>query len=147
MSGKIQARHLERRAVVYVRQSTAKQVFENTESTARQYALAQRARVLGWCKGGIEIIDDDLGRTGKTTDNRVGFACLTQAVARGEVGAIFALEVSRLARSSQDWQRLLALCAVAEVVVVDEQAIYDPRSADDKLLLDFNSPGSYSTSN
>lgn len=137
MTGKIQTRHLERRAYVYVRQSTAKQVYDNTESTTRQYALAQRARVLGWSSGAIEIIDEDLGRSGATTENRSGFSCLTQAVARGEAGAIFAIEVSRLARCSQDWQRLLALCAVAEVVVADEQAIYDPQNADDKLLLDF----------
>ena len=137
MTGKIQTRHLERRAYVYVRQSTAKQVFENTESTARQYALAERARALGWSKGAIEIIDEDLGRSGATAQNRSGFSCLTQGVARGEAGAIFALEVSRLARCSQDWQRLLALCAVAGVVVVDEQAIYDPQDGDDKLLLDF----------
>ena len=137
MNGKIQRQHLERRAYVYVRQSTAKQVFENTESTTRQYALAERARALGWSEGGIEIIDEDLGRSGATAHNRGGFSELTEAVARGEAGAIFALEVSRLARSSQDWQRLLALCAVAEVVVLDEQAIYDPRNGDDKLLLDF----------
>lgn len=137
MTGKIQARHLDRRAYVYVRQSTAKQVFENTESTARQYALADRAAALGWSKDAIEIIDEDLGCSGKTAENRTGFGCLTQAVARGEVGAIFAIEVSRLARSSQDWQRLLALCAVAQVVVVDEQVTYDPQICDDKLLLDF----------
>jgi DNA invertase Pin-like site-specific DNA recombinase len=136
MNGKIQRSHLERRAYVYVRQSTAKQVFENTESTTRQYALAERARALGWSQGGIEIIDEDLGRSGAVPQSRVGFSELTQAVAQGEAGAIFALEVSRLARTSQDWQRLLALCAVAEVVVADEQAIYDPRNGDDKLLLD-----------
>lgn len=137
MSGKIQARHLERRAYVYVRQSTAKQVFENTESTARQYALAERAFVLGWAKEAIEIIDADLGHSAKPTQDRSGFDDLTEAVARGDAGAIFAIEVSRLARSSQDWQRLLALCAVAQVLVVDEQAAYDPRNSDDKLLLDF----------
>jgi DNA invertase Pin-like site-specific DNA recombinase len=137
MGSKIQRLHLERRAYVYVRQSTAKQVLENTESTARQYALAERARMLGWSKDAIEIIDDDLARSGKTTESRTGFCCLTQAVASGEAGAIFAIEVSRLARSSHDWQRLLALCAVAQVVVVDEQAIYDPQNCDDRLLLDF----------
>ena len=109
MSGKIQARHLERRAYVYVRQSTAKQVFENTESTARQYALAERAFALGWAKEAIEIIDADLGHSAKPTQDRSGFDDLTEAVARGDAGAIFAIEVSRLARSSQDWQRLLAL--------------------------------------
>ncbi len=137
MSAKIHPHHLERRAYVYVRQSTAKQVLENAESTARQYALAERARALGWSSEAIEIIDEDLGRSGRTTANRSGFGCLSQAVANGEAGAIFAIEVSRLARSSQDWQRLLALCAVAQVVVVDEQTIYDPQNGDDKLLLDF----------
>jgi DNA invertase Pin-like site-specific DNA recombinase len=137
MSGTIQARHLERRAYVYVRQSTAKQVFENTESTARQYALAERALALGWAREAIEIIDADLGHSGKSAEDRSGFHDLTQAVARGDAGAIFAIEVSRLARSSQDWQRLLALCAVARVLVVDEQATYDPQNSDDKLLLDF----------
>ena len=101
MSSKIHAQHLERRAFVYVRQSTAKQVFENTESTRRQYALAERARSLGWSREAIEVVDDDLGRSGSTTQNRSGFSALTQAVARGEAGAIFAIEVSRLARSSQ----------------------------------------------
>jgi DNA invertase Pin-like site-specific DNA recombinase len=137
MSGTIQARHLERRAYVYVRQSTAKQVFENTESTTRQYALAERALGLGWAREAIEVIDADLGHSGQSAQNRSGFHDLTQAVARGDAGAIFATEVSRLSRSSQDWQRLLALCAVAQVLVVDEQAIYDPQNSDDKLLLDF----------
>jgi len=137
MRGKIQRQHLERRAYIYVRQSTAKQVFENTESTARQYALADRARALGWSADSIEVIDGDLARSGKTTEGRSGFKCLIRAIVSGNAGAIFALEVSRLARSSQDWQRLLALCAVAQVVVIDEQAIYDPQNSDDKLLLDF----------
>jgi len=137
MSGKIHAHHLGRRAYGYVRQSTAKQVFENTESTARQYALAERALALGWPTSAIEVIDEDLGRSGATTEERSGFGRLTQAVAKGEAGAIFAIEVSRLARCSQDWQRLLALCAVAGVVVIDEQAVYDPKNGDDKLLLDF----------
>jgi DNA invertase Pin-like site-specific DNA recombinase len=137
MNGKIQARHLERRAYVYVRQSTAKQVFENTESTARQYGLAERALALGWTREAIEVIDADLGHSAKSTQDRSGFSCLTEAVARGDAGAIFALEVSRLARSSQDWQRLLALCAVAQVLVMDEHATYDPQNSDDKLLLDF----------
>lgn len=137
MTAKIHAHHLNRRAYVYVRQSTAKQVLENTESTARQYALAERARALGWSSEAIEIIDEDLARSGKTSEKRSGFTCLSQAVANGEAGAIFAIEVSRLARCSQDWQRLLALCAVAQVVVADEQTIYDPQNGDDKLLLDF----------
>jgi DNA invertase Pin-like site-specific DNA recombinase len=128
---------LKRRAFVYVRQSTAAQVFANTESTARQYALVERAYALGWPKNAVDVIDEDLGRSGATVDERSGFRRLAEAVAHGSAGAIFTLEVSRLARSSQDWQRLLALCAVAQVVVCDEHAIYDPREADDKLLLDF----------
>jgi DNA invertase Pin-like site-specific DNA recombinase len=136
MSAKIDASHLERRACVYVRQSTAAQVFEHGESTERQYALAGRANALGWSKPAIEVIDEDLGRSGATTVGRTGFARLVDGVVRGEFGAIFAIEVSRLARSSLDWQRLLALCAVAEVVVGDEQAVYDPSDKDDKLLLD-----------
>jgi DNA invertase Pin-like site-specific DNA recombinase len=137
MTGKIQALHLERRAYVYVRQSTAMQVFENTESTKRQYALVDRAHALGWPEHAVEVIDEDLGRSGASEDGRTGFARLAEAVANGEAGAIVALEVSRLARCSQDWQRLLALCAVAQVVVIDEHAVYDPQNCDDKLLLDF----------
>ncbi len=137
MSNKIRMQHLERRAFVYVRQSTSRQVLENKESTARQYALVERAHALGWSDKNIEVIDEDLGRSGSSSVDRTGFARLAKAVAHGEAGAILALEVSRVARSSHDWQRLLALCGVADVVVVDEQAIYDPRNADDKLLLDF----------
>jgi DNA invertase Pin-like site-specific DNA recombinase len=112
------------------------QVFEHVESKQRQYALADRARGLGWSSSSIEIIDEDQGKSGATTEGRHGFARLAHAVAHGEAGAVFALEVSRLARSSEDWQRLLALCAVADVVVVDEQSVYDPANKDDKLLLD-----------
>ncbi len=136
MSGKILATHLERRAVVYVRQSTTAQVMDNTESTARQYRLKDRARSLGWSEGAIEVIDEDLGQSGKDTEQREGFKHLADSVSRGLVGGVFALEVSRLSRSSQDWQRLMALCAVAEVVIVDESTVYDPKHHDDKLLLD-----------
>jgi len=136
MTARIEASHLGRRACVYVRQSTAAQVFEHGESTERQYALAGRAAALGWTEPAIDVIDEDLGRSGATTEGRTGFARLVEGVVHGEVGAIFAIEVSRLARSSMDWQRLLALCAVAEVVVADEQAVYDPGDKDDKLLLD-----------
>jgi DNA invertase Pin-like site-specific DNA recombinase len=136
MRGAISRSHLERRAIVYVRQSTTMQVFEHVESKQRQYALADRAKALGWSPTAIEIIDADQGKSGATTEGRIGFARVADAVAHGEAGAIFALEVSRLARCSEDWQRLLALCAVAGVVVVDEQSIYDPADKDDKLLLD-----------
>ena len=134
--GTINATHRDRKAVVYVRQSTMAQVMNNTESTLRQRELKKRAASLGWPDNAIEIIDDDLGKSGKDSAGRGGFTRLARAVAQHEVGAIFALEISRLARSSHDWQRLLALCAVAEVVVVDEQTVYDPKHHDDKLLLD-----------
>lgn len=136
MRGKITSSQLQLQAHVYIRQSTYRQVFEHGESTERQYALADRARTLGWSDGDVAIIDEDLGRSGATSESRTGFARLVHAVSQGQVGAIFALEVSRLARSSEDWQRLLRLCAVAGVAVVDETAVYDPSDKDDKLLLD-----------
>jgi DNA invertase Pin-like site-specific DNA recombinase len=135
MTGKIQATHLERRAVIYLRQSTLRQVHDNHESTVRQYALGQRAIELGWPPERVEIVDDDLGRSGTTTQGRSGFQRLAQDVAEGRVGAIFALEVSRLARCSADWHRLLDLCGLADVVIVDEQRTYAPGEPDDRLLL------------
>ncbi len=136
MRGKVSTEHLQRRAFVYVRQSTAAQVHENVESTRRQYALVERAKALGWAADAIEVIDEDLGKSGASTDGRDGFARLVDAVAYGEAGAVLALEVSRLARCSQDWQRLMSLCAVAQVALVDESSVYDPNDRDDKLLLD-----------
>jgi len=130
------ANHLARRACVYVRQSTEMQVHEHVESTKRQYALVERAVGLGWSRDDIEVIDEDQGKSGARADGRTGFSRLADAVGHGEVGAILAVEVSRLARSSMDWQRLLSLCAVTGVVVVDEQGIYDPCDHDDRLLLD-----------
>lgn len=127
----------DRRAFVYIRQSTTMQVHEHLESKQRQYALVERAVALGWDRDDVEVVDEDQGKSGATTDGRSGFARLANAVGHGEAGAIFAIEVSRLARSSMDWQRLLSLCAVAEVAVIDEQAIYDPADRDDRLLLDF----------
>jgi DNA invertase Pin-like site-specific DNA recombinase/DNA-binding NarL/FixJ family response regulator len=136
MSGKITASHLQRQAFVYVRQSTSAQVHEHIESKQRQYALAERATSLGWSPGAVEVVDEDQGKSGSSAEGRDGFARLARAVAEGKAGAVFAVEASRLARCSQDWQRLLSLCAVAQVVVVDEQTVYDPSHHDDKLLLD-----------
>jgi len=136
VKNKLGANHLERRACVYVRQSTAMQVHEHVESTKRQYALVDRAIGLGWARDDVQIIDEDQGKSGASSDGRTGFARLADSVGNGEVGAIFAVEVSRLARSSMDWQRLLSLCAVTGVVVIDEQGIYDPADHDDRLLLD-----------
>jgi DNA invertase Pin-like site-specific DNA recombinase len=136
MKNKLASSHLERRACVYVRQSTAMQIHEHVESTKRQYALVERAAILGWSRADVEVIDDDQGKSGSTSDERAGFIRLANAVAHGEVGAVLAVEVSRLARSSTDWQRLLSLCAVTGVVVIDEQSIYDPADHDDRMLLD-----------
>lgn len=136
MTAKLNRTHFERRAFVYVRQSTAIQVHEHVESKQRQYALVERAAALGWSRGSIEVIDEDQGKSGATTEGRTGFARVADAVGQGQAGAILAVEVSRLSRSSMDWQRLLALCAVAGVAVIDEQAIYDPADGDDRMLLD-----------
>lgn len=136
MTAKLNRTHFERRAFVYVRQSTAMQVHEHVESKQRQYALVERAATLGWSRGSIEVIDEDQGKSGATSEGRTGFARVADAVGQGQAGAILAVEVSRLSRSSMDWQRLLALCAVAGVAVIDEQAIYDPADGDDRMLLD-----------
>jgi DNA invertase Pin-like site-specific DNA recombinase len=135
MISKITATHLQRRAVIYLRQSTLKQVLQHTESTKRQYALRERAVGMGWQPESIEVVDEDLGRSGTTAEGRTGFLRLSEEVAHGNVGAIFALDVSRLARSSADWHRLLDLCGLADVVIVDEQVVYDPRDHNDRLLL------------
>jgi excisionase family DNA binding protein len=135
VAGKITAAHLERMAVVYVRQSTIAQVREHTESTARQYALAEEAARLGWSAARISVIDADLGVSGRTASARSGFKELVGRVCVGEVGAILGLEVSRLARSSADLQRLLELCALTDTLIIDSDGIYDLGSFNDRLLL------------
>jgi DNA invertase Pin-like site-specific DNA recombinase len=134
-AGKITAAHLERLAVVYVRQSSIAQVREHTESTARQYGLAQEAARLGWSGARISVIDADLGVSGRTASARSGFKELVGRVCVGEVGAILGLEVSRLARSSADLQRLLELCALTDTLIIDSDGIYDLGSFNDRLLL------------
>src|SRR6266404_4571762 len=114
----ITRRHLERLAVVYVRQSTLTQVREHTESTARQYALAEEAERLGWATSQIVTIDADLGLSGRSASGRVGFKELVSRVCLGEVGAVFGLEISRLARSSADLQRLLEFCSLSDTLIV-----------------------------
>jgi len=132
---KIDARHLERVALIYVRQSSLAQVRDNTESTARQYALADEAVRLGWARSAVEVIDADLGLSGRSADGRSGFKDLVGRVCLGEVGAIFGLEVSRLARSSADLSRLLELARLTDTLVVDSDGIYDLASFNDRLLL------------
>jgi DNA invertase Pin-like site-specific DNA recombinase len=135
MTDKIRVAHLERKAVVYLRQSTLKQVREHRESTARQYALRERAIALGWSANAVEVIDEDLGQSGQSAEGRTGFHRLAEAMAQGRIGALLALEVSRLARSSADWYRLLELASLADVVIADEDVVYDPHEYNDRLLL------------
>jgi len=131
---KVAATHLARAAYVYVRQSTLRQVLENTESTKRQYALRERAVGLGWKSEQVVVIDSDLGLSGADAD-RAGFGRLVAAVGMGEVGVVLGLEVSRLARSSSDWHRLLEICALTDTLIVDEDGLYDPGHFNDRLLL------------
>ena len=137
MSGpsKVTAAHLERLAVVYVRQSTLAQVRNNTESTARQYGLVDTAAAMGWDASRIVVIDDDLGLSGRSASTRQGFQQVISRVCVGEVGAILGLEVSRLARSSADLQRLLEFCSLTDTLIVDADGVYDLRSFNDRLLL------------
>jgi DNA invertase Pin-like site-specific DNA recombinase len=132
---KIQRAHLERLAIVYVRQSSLAQVYGHTESTARQYALADEATRLGWEASRIVVIDADLGISGRTASARAGFRELVGRVCVGEVGAIFGLEVSRLARSSADLQRLLELCSLSDTLIIDSDGTYDLAQFNDRLLL------------
>jgi DNA invertase Pin-like site-specific DNA recombinase len=129
---KITAEHLARSAFVYIRQSTAGQLMHNQESRRRQYGLADRARQFGWAT--IEVIDDDLGRSGGGI-NRPGFERLLGAICEGHAGAVFAIEASRLARNGRDWHTLIEFCGLVGTVIVDEDGIYDPRHPNDRLLL------------
>ncbi len=129
---KITPEHLARDAFVYVRQSTAFQVAQNLESQRRQYGLAERARQLGWSD--VEVIDDDLGRSGAGA-TRPGFEKLLAAICEGRVGAVLSLEASRLARNGRDWHTLLEFCGLVGTLIVDEDGVYDPASPNDRLLL------------
>jgi len=132
---KVQRPHLQRTAMIYVRQSTLAQVRQHTESTSRQYGLSSEAVRLGWTAAQVEVIDTDLGLSGRSAGNRAGFKDMLGRVCAGEVGAIFGLEVSRLARSSADLQRLLEVCGVTDTLIVDSDGIYDLSDFNDRLLL------------
>jgi len=134
-SSKIQRTHTQRAAVIYIRQSSSSQVEYNRESTARQYALADRACQLGWSKEQVVIIDEDLGLSGATADKRSGFTRLTSEVALARVGIVLGLEVSRLARNNADWYRLLELCGLTDTLIGDNDGIYHPALFNDRLLL------------
>jgi DNA invertase Pin-like site-specific DNA recombinase len=124
--------HLARGAFIYVRQSTSDQVLHNHESRRRQYGLVDRARALGWAA--VEVIDDDLGRSGSGI-SRPGFEKLLAAICEGRVGAVVSIEASRLARNGRDWHTLLEFCGLVGTLIVDEDGVYDPRHPNDRLLL------------
>jgi DNA invertase Pin-like site-specific DNA recombinase len=132
-SEKIRPEHLARPALVYVRQSTVDQVRHHQESRRRQYDLAAQARALGWRE--VVVIDEDLGKSGATAAGRTGFQRLVADVSLGRAGAVFSLEVSRLARNNRDWHQLLELCGLTDTVIVDADGTYDPRHLNDRLLL------------
>src|SRR6201996_9124622 len=131
----VTARHLGRKAGIYIRPSKPQQGLSNQESLRLQYALRQRACELGWCEADIEIIDSDLGRSGATATQREGFKDLIARVTLGEVGIIFSYEVTRLARNCSDWYPLLDLCGYRQCLIGDRDGVYDPGSANGRLLL------------
>ena len=133
MSDKIRPHHLDRRAILYVRQSSSHQVLHNRESRALQYAMRDRLAALGWSE--IEIVDDDLGRSAAGGVIRAGFERMVAEVCLGKVGAVAAREVSRFARNSRDWQQLIEMCRVVDTVLIDQETVYAPRQGNDRLLL------------
>lgn len=134
-ASKVTASHLKRQAYLYVRQSSLRQLIENTESTQRQYALRQRAIALGWTADRVVVIDSDQGHSGASAADREGFQRLVAEVGMGRAGIVLGLEVSRLARNSTDWHRLLEICALADTLILDEDGLYDPAHFNDRLLL------------
>jgi DNA invertase Pin-like site-specific DNA recombinase len=132
---KIRPEHLDRAAIVYVRQSSRQQVLEHTESTRLQYALAGRAVALGWARSQVVVIDDDLGVSAATADSRKGFARLVTEVTMGRAGVVPGIEMSRLARTGRDWHQLLELCSLSGVLLADPDGVYDPGFYNDRLLL------------
>lgn len=132
---KVTADHLRRDAFLYVRQSSLRQVMENTESTKRQYALRERAVSLGWPIERIHVIDSDLGLSGANAQDRDGFQRLVAEVANAHAGIVLGLEVSRLARNNADWHRLIELAALTQTLILDEDGVYDPAHFNDRLLL------------
>jgi DNA invertase Pin-like site-specific DNA recombinase len=133
MNEKIRPEHLQRAAYVYIRQSTAHQVRFHLEGQKRQYGLSQRAQELGFTQ--VVVIDEDLGRSGSGLQERPGFGRLLAAVCQGAVGAVVALEASRLARNNRDWHHLVDLCGLTDTLLIDDDGIYDPKLLNDRLLL------------
>ena len=133
MSDKIKPQHLERKAILYIRQSSAYQVHHNLESQRLQYAMQDRLQHLGWRE--IEVVDDDLGRSAAGMVTRAGFERMVAEVCLGKVGAVAAREVSRFARNSREWQQLVEVCRVVDTVLIDLETVYSPRHSNDRLLL------------
>ncbi len=132
---KVTPHHLQRAAYLYIRQSSLRQVLENSESTQRQYALRERAVALGWPLERIVVVDGDQGQSGASAADRIGFQTLVAEVGLGHVGIVLGLEVSRLARNNSDWHRLLEICGLTGTLILDEDGVYDPAAFNDRLLL------------
>ena len=133
MSDKTKPHHLERKAILYIRQSSAYQVSHNLESQKLQYAMQERLQQLGWRE--IEVVDEDLGRSAAGTVTRAGFERMVAEVCLGKVGAVAAREVSRFARNSREWQQLVEVCRIVDTLLVDQETGYSPRQSNDRLLL------------
>src|SRR5438128_3999198 len=133
MTDKIKTQHLERKAMLYIRQSSAYQVSHNLESQKLQYAMQERLQQLGWRE--IEVVDDDLGRSAAGTVTRAGFERIVAEVCLGQVGAVAAREVSRFARNSREWQRLVEVCRMVDTLLIDQETVYTRRQSKDRLLL------------
>jgi DNA invertase Pin-like site-specific DNA recombinase len=132
---KIRDHHLDRKAIVYIRQSSPQQVAEHKESTARQYALADVAVALGWPRDRVEIVDADQGRSGQTAEGRLGFQYILAELSLDQVGIVLGLEASRLARSDPDWAPLVRSCGLFRALLGDYDGLYDPTDFNDRLLL------------
>src|SRR5206468_10891728 len=133
MSDKIRPQHTARKAILYIRQSSAYQVSHNVESQKLQYAMEDRLQHLGWRE--IEVIDEDLGRSASGAVTRSGFERMVAQVCLGQVGAVAAREVSRFARNSREWQKLVEVCRVVDTLLIDQEMVYTPRQSNDRLLL------------
>jgi DNA invertase Pin-like site-specific DNA recombinase len=133
MSEKIRPHHLERKAILYVRQSSAYQVNNNLESQKLQYAMEERLRILGWRE--VEVVDEDLGRSASGSVTRAGFERMVTEICLGQIGAVAAREVSRFARNNRDWQKLVEVCRVVDTLLIDQEMVYTPRQSNDRLLL------------
>src|SRR5206468_4292381 len=144
MDPQVSPDHLNQRAIVYIRQSSPAQVIHNQESQRRQYGLADHARQLGFQK--VEVIDEDLGRSGSGQVERPGFEHLVAEVCTGQVGAVLCIEASRLARNGRDWHHLIELCGLVRAIVIDPDGVYDPAILNDRLLLGLNRPDTQNTS-